>query len=783
MCLTRPKAQIFAMVYISAFLLISPHALQAATASIARPVWPLTFEENQGQTDKRIAFLARARSQTLFLTADSMFLRLRNSPGLLRLRFRNRNENTAPIGLGPLSGKVNYFRGSNPAAWQTNIPTFEKVSYRSVYPGIDLVFYGTERQLEYDFVIGPHAKPEEIGFELSSSSRRPTVLIATSGDLIIRTARGEARFLRPTAYQVDSNGDRAPIDCRFSLRAGRRVGFAVGDYDRSKRLVIDPVLTYSTYLGGSDDEGIFGIQRDLEGNLYVSGETSSLDFPILNGAQRAEGGDYDGFIAKFDPEGSHLLYATYLGGSKYDHCVGLAVDALGDAYVAGVTYSSDFPTRNALQDSLKGQSNVFVSRLDASGSQLVFSTYLGGSRYDSPSNIVLDREANIYVAGATQSTDFPVTAKAYQTVCDKGAFPGNCSGDAFITKMDARGSRLIYSTYLGGRGYDEASDIAVDYAGAAYIGGQTNSADFPAVKAYQAALEGQANGFVTKLSPDGSSLVYSTYLGGSGIDAVNGIALDFFESTYVTGSTSSPNFPTVHPFQAKNNGGYSDAFVAKLSSSGSELIYSTYAGGSGWDLPFRIGVDVFGSASIIGFTTSTDFPVRNAIQPKFAGGFSDAFIVKVNAAGTKPVYSTYLGGSGDEYGYALHSDLLGSVWVGGSTSSKDYPVKRAFQPKYAGGPFDAFLSVLHPTISEELDSLQELINGSSEKDTLSDLLGNVRLSIGSGPASVTVDALKTLSDRMQRLDPGGRAAQLRMAVDELRREVRAREVLPIDKSN
>ncbi len=334
-----------------------------------------------------------------------------------------------------------------------------------------------------------------------------------------------------------------------------------------------------------------------------------------------------------------------------------------------MTYSSDFPTRNAFQDSLKGLSNVFVSRLDASGSQLVFSTYLGGSRYDSPGNIVLDREANIYVAGATQSIDFPVTAKAYQAVCDKGAFPGNCSGDAFITKMDARGSKLIYSTYLGGRGYDEASDIAVDYAGAAYIGGQTNSADFPAVNAYQAALAGQANGFVTKLSPDGSSLVYSTYLGGSGIDAVNGIALDFFESTYVTGSTSSPNFPTVHPFQTKNNGGYSDAFVAKLSSGGSELIYSTYAGGSGWDLPFRIGVDVFGSASIIGFTTSTDFPVRNAIQPKFAGGFSDAFIVKVNAAGTKPVYSTYLGGSGDEYGYALHSDLLGSVWVGGSTSS------------------------------------------------------------------------------------------------------------------
>ncbi len=306
MCLTRPKAQIFAMVYVSAFLLISPHVSQAATASIARPVWPLTFEENQGQTDKRIAFLARARSQTLFLTADSMFLRLGNSPDLLHLRFRNGNANASPIGLGPLSGKVNYFRGSNPAAWQTNIPTFEKVSYRSVYPGIDLVFYGTERQLEYDFVIGPHAKPEEIGFELSSSSRRPTVRIAASGDLIIRTARGEARFLRPIAYQVDSNGNRAPIDCRFSLRAGRRVGFAVGDYDRSKRLVIDPVLTYSTYLGGSDDEGIFGIQRDLEGNLYVSGETSSVDFPILNGAQRAEGGDYDGFIAKFDPEGSHL---------------------------------------------------------------------------------------------------------------------------------------------------------------------------------------------------------------------------------------------------------------------------------------------------------------------------------------------------------------------------------------------------------------------------------------------------------------------------------------------
>lgn len=759
-----------AILFVNLFQVLG-HVSQAATGTIARPVWPLRFERNEGQADKRVSFIARTPSQTVLLTPNSMLLRLGRPTDLLQLKLKGARGDTLPTGLELLAGTVNYFIGNNSSAWHTDIPTYEKVRYPNLYPGIDLIFYGRERQLEYDFVVGPHSDPEIIGLKLQSSSRDSTVLIAENGDLIIRRTAGEVRLLRPEAYQLGVSGDRTAVDCRFSLRDGSSVGFRVGPYDHSRTLVIDPVLTYSTYFGGSDDEGIFGIQRDLEGNLYIAGETSSVNFPIVDGAQPTIAGGYDGFIAKFNRDATQLVYSTYLGGSKDDHCFGLAVNALGVAYVTGVTDSSDFPTRNAIQDALRGKVNAFVAGLDRTGSQLIFATYLGGSRYESPGNIVLDRESNIYVDGSTQSPDFPVTTGAYQTVCDRGVFPGVCIGDAFVVKMDARGSKLIYSTYLGGSGYDTATDIAVDDKGIAYIGGQTASTDFPSLHAYQPTLAGHANGFITKLSSNGASLVYSTYLGGSEFDFVSGIALDFCRNIYVTGSTSSMNFPTVHPFQAKNNGGTSDGFVAKLNTSGSDLIYSTYLGGSGWDYPFRIGIDLFGSASVIGFTTSTDFPVRNAIQPKFAGGFSDAFITKFRLDGQKLIYSTYLGGSGDEFGYALHLDLLGSVWVGGSTSSKNYPVRDAYQPRYAGGPYDAFLSLIKSTIFEELDALQDLTNSSSENDGLTELLRNVRLSIGSGPVTVTLGALKALDEEIQRSNNTNRA-QVHRAIEELSREVR-----------
>ncbi|MDQ2711696.1 MAG: SBBP repeat-containing protein [Acidobacteriota bacterium] len=772
MSIARLKSAGFAIVSLATSLLASSQISQAAKVSLARPLLPLTFEENRGQADKRVKFIARGRSQTLFLTPKSILLRFANGASQLDLRLRNARPDASLGGLGALPGKVNYFIGSDSSRWRRDIPTYEKVAYQDVYPGIDLIFYGKEGRLEYDFVLAPRSNAESIAFESKFSSPDSAVTVGKDGDLLIRSANGEIRFLRPTAYQLRPGGARTVVSCRFNRQDNGRIGFKLGDYDHTRTLVIDPVLTYSSYFGGSDDEGMFGIQRDIEGNLYVSGETSSLNFAVDNGAQPVKGGDYDGFIAKFNRDATRLIYSTYLGGSKYDHCVGLAVDVLGNAYVAGLTYSPDFPTRNAIQDSLKGQANGFVARLDPSGSQLVFSTYLGGSRYDSPSDIAIDRESNVYVDGFTGSLDFPVTNGAFQSGCDKGAFPGSCIGDAFVTKMDARGSRLIYSTYLGGSGRDSAAGLAVDFTGAAYVAGQTGSANFPVIDAFQPALAGKANGFITKLSPTGARAIYSTYLGGSNFDSVNGIALDLFGNAYVTGSTSSLNFPTVGPFQAKNNGGFGDGFISKLDRTGSDLIYSTYLGGSGWDLPLRIAVDLFGSATVIGFTASIDFPVQDAIQPKFAGGFSDAFITKVSRSGRRPVYSTYLGGTGDEYGYAIHSDLLGSVWVGGSTSSTDYPVTGAYQPKYGGGPYDAFLSRISVTLFEELDALQALTEHLPEKDVLTTLLTDVRLSIGSGPAGLTLNALRKLDDQIQQQDQRAEIMQLHTAIGELTRQVR-----------
>jgi len=376
----------------------------------------------------------------------------------------------------------------------------------------------------------------------------------------------------------------------------------------------------------------------------------------------------------------------------YDHCTGLAVDWRGSAYVSGVSFSSDFPVRKALQPTLRGKSNAFVARLAPSGSELVFSTYLGGSGTDQAGDIALDTAGNIYITGFTNSPHFPTTPDAYQSVCDRGANSGACFfGDAFAAKISPTGRKLLYSTYLGGTAYDSGNAIAVNQDGTLLIAGQTGSSDFPVQNAFQNSLAGPFNGFVTKLNTDGSGLVFSTYLGGNGFDAATGVALDARGSIYVAGTTTSSNFPTAKPLQPTNQGN-GDGFVSKLDASGTALIYSTYLGGTGWDYPFRIAVDPRGAAALVGFTASTDLPIVRAPQPVFGGGFTDAFVTLVNPAGTALLYSTFLGGAGDDFGYAVNADSAGNIWAGGSTSSVDFPLVKPYQPIYGGGPFDAFLT-------------------------------------------------------------------------------------------
>jgi hypothetical protein len=541
---------------------------------------PLNFEANRGQSDPRVRFLARSPGYTLFLTpAEAVLVLTRpgsQGPGeresrltedgvrvggaVLRLAFVGANPTPRVAGLEDLPGKANYFLGKDPARWRTQVPTYAKVEYRDLYPGVDLVYYGHRGQLEYDLVLQPGADPARIVLAIQGADRLD---VDGQGDLVLHTAGGAVRQRKPVIYQ-DVDGVRRQIAGGYVLKAAHQVAFQVGVYDASRPLVIDPVLVYSTYLGGSQThEHGLGIAVDSSGNAYVTGSVSfghtSANFPTTAGAfQPAFGGSTDAFVTKLDPTGSRLVYSTYLGGSGSDVGASIAADAAGNAFVTGRTSSTNFPTTvGALQPSFGGGwADAFVVKLDPTGSALVYSTYLGGGGGPDPvggelpgdwgAGIAVDASSNAYVVGSTSSANFP-TANAVQPA--SGGFH-----DAFVVKLDPTGSALAYSTYLGGSSRDVGVGIAVDPAGNAYVIGSTLSADFPTANAVQPASGGFDDAFVAKLDPTGSALAYSTYLGGSEGEAGKAIAVDPSGNAYVTGWTQSTDFPTAHPLRPVNGG-------------------------------------------------------------------------------------------------------------------------------------------------------------------------------------------------------------------------------------
>ncbi|TMI08125.1 MAG: hypothetical protein E6H40_12740 [Betaproteobacteria bacterium] len=619
---------------------------------------PLHFEANQGQTHQDVRFLARGSGYSLYLTAGEAVLVLtkpnpdatqaRGTPVVVRMSVVGAAPKPLVSGLDELPGKANYLIG-NPAKWRTNVPTYAKVHYRAVYPGIDLVYYGNQRQLEYDFVVSPGADPEKIVLGFQGAER---LEINAEGELVLHAAGEVIRQRVPVIYQ-EINGVRTKIEGRYVLKDAHRVGFQVAAYDPSRPLVIDPTLVYATYLGSSGWDYGSGIAVDAAGSAYVTGSTSSADFPTANALQAAKAGFQNAFVTKLNPTGSALVYSTYLGGSGGDGGTGIAVDAAGSAYVTGSTSSIDFPTVNPLQAAYGGDGDAFVSKLDAAGSALLYSTYLGGSGADAGYGIAVDTLGNAYVTGETRSTDFPTTPGAIQTTY--GGSCMNCVGDAFVTKLDATGSALVYSTYLGGSSGDEGFGIAVDAAGSAYVTGGTGSADFPTTAGAFQTTYGGGDAFVTKLNATGTALVYSTYLGGSGNDYGSGIAVDAAGSAYVSGSTSSTDFPTANPSQAAYGGGVAegggttgaDAFVSKLDATGSALLYSTYLGGSSNEYGRGIAVDAAGAAYVTGFTKSTDFTAGctapcTVLDGTFSGRSTpfgvpyDAFVAKIADMSSTP---------------------------------------------------------------------------------------------------------------------------------------------------
>jgi Bacterial Ig-like domain (group 3)/Abnormal spindle-like microcephaly-assoc'd, ASPM-SPD-2-Hydin/Beta-propeller repeat len=587
--------------------------------------------------------------------------------GVLRMKLRNANPAAKVTGEDELAGTSNYFIGNDPAKWRTKVPTYAKVKYEGIYPGIDLVYYGHQRELEYDFVLQPGANPQAIRLGIAGAKR----LRLEHGDLVLTSAGGDVHLRSPHIYQ-EANGVRREIRGRYVIKSKNEVGFEVAGYDRRRALVIDPVLAYSTYLGGSANDYGWGIAVDSAGNAYVTGYTESTDFPTVNAIQQDLRGQADAFVTKFNADGSDLVYSTYLGGSAGAGGVGIALDAAGNAYVTG-SAGSGFPTINAIQPTFGGVEDAFLTKINADGSALVYSTYLGGSDIDWGSGVAVDAAGNAYVTGSTRSTEFP-TANAIQ--------PTNHGGyDAFVTKINAGGSALVYSTYLGGSGDENIATyytggIATDAAGNAYVTGYTDSTDFPTVHAFQPAYGGGvSDAFVAKINASGSAFIYSTYLGGSGDDEGAGIAADSAGNAYVTGGTSSTDFPTANALQPTNHGGY-DAFVTKINAGGSALVYSTYLGGGGDDDGRGIAVDSAGNAYVTGYTGSWDFPLVNAINPPETGGF----VSHVSADGSALVYSTDLG---DAQANRIALDSMDSVYVSGYAAGGSFRTTLlAYQPSF-----------------------------------------------------------------------------------------------------
>ena len=670
-------------------------AMPLVARTLSQPHLPLAFEANQGQAAPDVKFFTRAGGATLALTSHEAILRRTHSPGA-ELRMNLVGTQALPIveGIDELPGRVNYFRGSDSTKWHTDIRTYARVKYRDIYPGIDLVYYGNQRQLEYDFVVRPGAQPRSI--RLAFSGARALELDA-SGDLILRMPDGLVRQHRPRAYQ-EVNGIRREIASSYRITGKREARFQLASYNTNQHLVIDPTLTYSTWLGGNGDDQGKAIGVDPAGNVYVMGTTRDPD------------ADLDIFVLKFDPTGTQLLYGAVLGGSGDDYGNAMAIDGRGAVYLAGYTFSyDDFPIT---PDAVPEGGRMFVTKLDtnvAVEASLVYSTQLPGTEVK---GIAIDSSGNIYLTGEAGG-NFLITPGAFQT-----EYRGSL-GSGFVMKIDPSRSgiyAIVYSSYLGGNGLgDKGMAIAVDRDGNAIVTGSAGSTDFPVINAYQRSYAGGMNdAFVAKMNAQGSALVYSTFLGSSDFDEGHAVAVDDAGNAYVTGITYFTGFPTTAgafrkdwAFSANclepvvDDRGQSgtrptpcpDAFITKFRPDGS-VVYSTYLGGNGSDVAEGIAVDAAGNAYVTGWTSSLDFPTANPLGVRNGG--DEVFVSVLTADGSGLLFSTYLGGGKRECGKSIAMDAAGNIYLTGYTASPDFPVKNPVQDAFGGGLNNAFVAKISP---------------------------------------------------------------------------------------
>ena len=714
---------------------------------------PMGFEPNVGQADAKAKFLARGEGYTVFLTPGEAVLGLRNgtatkprelerdsvasperrSGDTLRVKLIGANSEPVLAGIDELPGKSNYLKGNQPANWHVGIPNYRKVIERGVYSGIDLVYYGTQRQLEYDFVLAPGADPRVIRLAIEGPQK---LHIDAQGELIASVEGGEIRLKKPIAYQ-DADSAKQIVAANYVVRGDGGVAFQLGKYDPSRTLIIDPILSYSTYLGGSNIDGANAIAVAPDKTAFITGGTYSLDFPTAHPLQPNHGGpdDFfkDAFVSKLSADGSTLLYSTYLGGKNEDVGYGIAVDVFGDAYITGTTESPDFPVPSTVPsfNSLCGGDgacgatwnpqgflvrNAFVIKLNPEGSVPLYSGFLGYYENVIAQAIAVDANQIAYVTGQVGPNitptvvitppklpppPFPITPNAAQPTFAGGAT------EAFVGKISATGNTIEYLTYLGGTDEEIGYGVAVDTHASAYVTGLTYSVNFPVVNPLQPAYGGAGDAFLAKVNTNGSgpsSLVYSTFLGGSNLDQGNGVAVDSNGIAYITGfaGAGALTFTTVGSF----SGGDADAFAAKIDATKTgtaSLLYFRYFGGSAADAGNGIAVDPSGNAYVTGSTVSADFPVTAAaFQAKYGGGNADAFATKLDPTGATLLYSSFLGGTNTDIGYGIAVDPTGAAYIAGQTCSLDFPLANPLQAA-PGGNCDAFVSKVEILAGIELN--------------------------------------------------------------------------------
>ncbi len=687
------------------------------------------FIENQGQWSQEVKYLVKINGMNAWITDAGVVYdyykieRNYSEENLLKIPenekeryksenssvkghvvkslFKNNNSSQQFVGNIEQDGYYNYLLGNDKSKWASNIRLYKGATVKELYNGIDIKYYFDKGLLRYDYIVKPGADISQINIELEGVENYS---INKAGELEIETSLGIVKHQDILAYQENRNGKRQIVKTLFKKTESGTIGFAIENYNKEKELIIDP-LVYSTFLGaGSNDIGK-SLKVDKDGNVIIAGYTSSTNFPTTSGAyQTSISTIHDIFITKLNSDGTDLVYSTFLGGSGNEKASSsLVIDNDGNAYISGFTDSRDFPTTSGAYDTTRWDTDAFITKLNADGTALVFSTYFGGSKYEGGSSLALDNAGNVFIAGTTSSTNLPTTDGAFQTTFGG---KGSGHGDVFVAKLNSDGSALVFCTYLGGEYEDYSPSLVIDSNGNAIVSGATKSSNFPTTDgAFQTSIANEYNtdAFVTKLNSDGTALVYSTYLGGGKADRAYALQIDSENNTYIAGTTSSTNFPTTSGAFQTSKGSYLYAFLTKLNSNGTALIYSTFLGGDGRDYIYSIAIDNNKNAFVTGKTKSSNFPTTDGVfQTSASNTKYEAFVTGLNATGSALIYSTYLGGNNEDYAYSIALDSGGNIFVAGETKSSDFPITSGVYRTDLGDDryVDAFITKIQPTLTD-----------------------------------------------------------------------------------